>query len=57
MTAATLAEIAKYAELFNQRIGQFIENAVHDTPYQLFYITDTELLIACRNYMTQHQGS
>lgn len=52
MQEATIAEIALYAKHFNQRIGQLIDNAMHEskTNADLFTIRDEELVQACRDY-------
>lgn len=57
MTPAELAEIAKYATLFNQRFGQFLDNVITTQHIDdLFYITDEELVAACRRYFKLHHG-
>lgn len=59
MTPAEIAEIAAYAQSFNQRLGQFISNALSDFGWSnspdngLFYISDADLLEICRSYYKQ----
>ena len=41
--------IEKMAKKCNQRIGQFIDNAV-EFPVNIFYMTDKELKTKCEQY-------
>jgi hypothetical protein len=61
MTRDEMEAIGRMAGLFNQRIAQFMFNAVYcvrkvsneDVHQVLFYMTDKDLYTACSNYYKQ----
>lgn len=52
MTPAEIAELARYAQHFNMRFGQFIINCVGDR--HLYNIDDAGLMQEAREYYRKH---
>lgn len=58
LSPSEIAEIARYADHFKLRFGQYLDNALvtqTDHSYDMFSIPDLLLLAACRAYYNAHK--